>query len=180
MSMNKKKWFTLIEMLIVLLIIGILLAIGFSLNWNSVDQLRTKSSVEELSSFFDTKFLQIQASNYENWQAYLGIDITLSWWATYIPYVYHLSWEDVSSNFYWETFTIMQITWTDAANWDQQYWSVTIQYVPFTPACKLIWNEILLDKVFFSARPRGLKVACFELDKDYCKLRAIRCPWDKY
>lgn len=180
MSMNKKKWFTLIEMLIVLLIIGILLAIGFSLNWNSVDQLRTKSSVEELSSFFDTKFLQIQASNYENWQAYSGIDITLSWWATYIPYVYHLSWEDINSNFYWENFTIVQITWTDAANWDKQYWSVTIQYKPFTPTCELIGNEIHLDKVYFSAKPRSLKEACFELDKDYCKLRVIRCPWALY
>ncbi|MBR6907515.1 hypothetical protein IKN40_03295 [bacterium] len=53
-------------MLIVILIIGIMLAIGFSLNWNSIDQLRAKSSIEEISSFFDTKFLQIQASNYEN------------------------------------------------------------------------------------------------------------------
>ena len=177
MSMNKKKWFTLIEMLIVLLIIGIVLAIGFSLNWNSVDQLRTKSSVEELSSFFDTKFLQIQASNYENWKGYSGIDITLSWWATYIPYVYHLSWEDVSSNFDWEHFIIMQITWDN-----QALNNVTIQYVPFDPGCKFIWwdGTTEIQKVYFSARPRGLKLACFELDKDYCKLRAIRCPWDKY
>ena len=173
--MKKRKWFTLIEMLIVILIIGIMMAIGFSLNWNSIDQLRAKSSIEEISSFFDTKFLQIQASNYENWVAYSGIDITLSWWATSIDYVYHLNWWDVSWKFYWETFTIMEISWDN-----QPLNNITIQYVPFTPACKLIWNEILLDKVFFSARPRGLKLACFELDKDYCKLRAIRCPWDKY
>ena len=175
--MKKRKWFTLIEMLIVILIIGIMLGIGFLLNWNSVDQLRTKSSVEELSSFFDTKFLQIQASNYENWVAYSGIDITLSWWAISIDYVYHLSWWDVSGKFYWETFTIMEITWDN-----QHLDKVTIQYVPFNPGCKFIWwNEgPEINKLYFSAKPRGLKNACFEMDKNYCKLRAVRCPWDTY
>ena len=163
-------------MLIVILIIGIMLGIGFLLNWNSVDQLRTKSSVEELSSFFDTKFLQIQASNYENWVAYSGIDITLSWWATSIDYVYHLSWWDVSWKFYWETFTIMEISWGN-----QVLNNVTIQYIPFNPGCKFIWwDGTEINKLYFSAKPRGLKNACFEIDKNYCKLRAIRCPWDKY
>ena len=174
--MKKRKWFTLIEMLIVILIIGIMLGIGFLLNWNSVDQLRTKSSIEELSSFFDTKFLQIQASNYENWVAYSGIDITLSWWATSIDYVYHLNWWDVSEKFYWETFTIMKITWDN-----QHLDKVTIQYVPFNPGCTFIWwDGTVINKLYFSVKPRGLKNACFEMDKNYCKLRAIRCPWDTY
>ena len=174
--MKKRKWFTLIEMLIVILIIGIMLAIGFSLNWNSIDQLRAKSSVEELSSFFDTKFLQIQASNYENWVAYSGIDITLSWWATSIGYTYHLSWWDVNGNFYWETFTIMEISWDN-----QILGNVMIKYIPFNPGCTFVgWDGTEIHKVHFSAKPRGLKKACFELDKNYCKLRAIRCPWDKY
>ena len=174
--MKKRKWFTLIEMLIVILIIGIMLAIGFSLNWNSIDQLRAKSSIEEISSFFDTKFLQIQASNYENWVAYSGIDITLSWWATSIGYTYHLSWWDVNGNFYWETFTIMGISWDN-----QVLNNVTIQYVPFNPGCTFVWGDWTeIHKVYFSAKPRSLKKACFELDKNYCKLRAIRCPWDKY
>ena len=174
--MKRRKWFTLIEMLIVILIIGIMLAIGFSLNWNSVDQLRAKSSIEEISSFFDTKFLQIQASNYENWVAYTGIDITLSWWATSIGYVYHMSWWDVSWTFYWETFTIMDISWDN-----QVLGNVTIQYTPFNPGCKFIgWNWPEINKVYFTAKPRALKQACFELDKEYCKLKAIRCPNDPY
>ena len=174
--MKKRKWFTLIEMLIVILIIGIMLGIGFLLNWNSVDQLRTKSSIEELSSFFDTKFLQIQASNYENWVAYTGIDITLSWWAASIGYVYHMSWWDVSWTFYWETFTIMDISWDN-----QVLGNVTIQYTPFNPGCKFIgWNWPEINKVYFTAKPRALKQACFELDKEYCKLKAIRCPWALY
>ena len=179
--MIKKKWFTLIEMLIVILIIGIMLAIGFSLNWNSVDQLRAKSSIEEISSFFDTKFLQTQASNYENWLSYSWIDITLSVGATSIPYVYHLSWWDSESTFYWENFTITAITWSTSDDWDQTLENITVQYIPFSPNCTFNWwdgTEII--KVFFSAKPRSLKEACFELDKNYCKLKAIRCPWDKY
>jgi hypothetical protein len=108
--------------------------------------------------------------------AYSGIDITLSWWATSIDYVYHLNWWDVSEKFYWETFTIMKITWDN-----QHLDKVTIQYVPFNPGCKFICLDgTEINKLYFSAKPRGLKNACFEMDKNYCKLRAVRCPWDKY
>ena len=179
--MKKRKWFTLIEILIVIIIIWIMLAIGFSLNWNSVDQLRAKSSIEEISSFFDTKFLQTQASNYENWVAYTWIDITLSLNATSIPYVYHLSWNNSEGNFYWENFTITSISWATEVDWGKTLETVTIQYVPFSPGCEFIWGDgTEMTKIYFSAKPRGLKEACFELDKNYCKLKAIRCPWDKY
>jgi hypothetical protein len=108
--------------------------------------------------------------------AYSGIDITLSWWATSIDYVYHLNWWDVSEKFYWETFTIIEISWDN-----QPLNNITIQYVPFNPGCTFIWwDGTVVNKLYFSVKPRGLKNACFEMDKNYCKLRAIRCPWDTY
>jgi hypothetical protein len=72
----------------------------------------------------------------------------------------------------------MEISWDDQVLWD-----VTIKYIPFNPGCTFeskSGDGGAIHKLFFSAQPRGLKEACFELDKNYCKLRSIKCPWDKY
>ena len=179
--MKKKKWFTLIEMLIVILIIWILLAIGFSLNRNSIDQLRAKSSAEEISSFFDTTFLQTQASNYENWKAYSGIELIISWGASEIAYTYQLvntsdeePQEDIKRSFRWGWFTILWITWDETA-----LDSVTIHYTPFNPSCTFNWGTEI-NRIFLAAKSLGLRTACFEIDRNYCKLRTIRCANDPY
>jgi type II secretory pathway pseudopilin PulG len=183
--MKKKKWFTLIEMLIVILIIWILLAVGFSLNRNSIDQLRAKSTSEEISSFFDTTFLQIQASNYENWKPYTWIELILSWGSSEVAYTYQLaaSWdeepqENIQRFYRWGWFTILAITWSNST-WDTPLPSVSIQYVPFNPWCKFNWWEEY-RRIFIAAKALGLRTACFEIDRTYCKLRTIKCATDPY
>ena len=77
MKIKLKKAFTLIEILIVVVIIGVLLAIGMGLSRSSLEKLKVKSVSEEFAGFFDTIFLQVNASNYQNRLAYTRIELSL-------------------------------------------------------------------------------------------------------
>lgn len=182
--MKKRKGFTLIEILIVVVIIGILIGTGMTLNRWSLEKLRAKSAAEEVSSFFDTTFLQIQASNYQNGKSYSWIDLKLEKDAAVVPYVYHLNtksiseegWSTIEWSFGWE-FTITAITWEN--HWTQSALeSLTIKYLPFAPNCEFE-GQPEISRVYFSVKPRGLKNACFQLDKNYCKLKTILCEEDR-
>ena len=61
--MSIKKGFTLVEMLIVVVIVGILMLIWLWLNRNQLAQLKAATTVEEVHTNFDEIFLQILNSS---------------------------------------------------------------------------------------------------------------------
>ena len=61
--MSIKKGFTLVEMLIVVVIVGILMLIWLWLNRNQLAQLKAATTVEEVQTSFDEIFLQILNSS---------------------------------------------------------------------------------------------------------------------
>lgn len=61
--MSMKKAFTLVEMLIVVVIVGILMLIWLWLNRNQLAQLKAATTVEEVHTSFDEIFLQILNSS---------------------------------------------------------------------------------------------------------------------
>ena len=61
--MSMKKGFTLVEMLIVVVIVGILMLIWLWLNRNQLAQLKAATVVEEIRTSFDEIFLQILNSS---------------------------------------------------------------------------------------------------------------------
>lgn len=64
--MSIKKGFTLVEMLIVVVIVGILMLIWLWLNRNQLAQLKAATVVEEVHTSFDEIFLQIlNSSSYQ-------------------------------------------------------------------------------------------------------------------
>lgn len=77
MKKRIKRGFTLFETLILIVIIGILLTIGAGLSRHNLEKLKVKSVSEEFIGFFDTIFLQVNASNYQNGVAYTEIEFTL-------------------------------------------------------------------------------------------------------
>lgn len=77
MKLQLKKAFSLLEILVIIVIIGILLTIGMGLNWNNLEKLKVKAVQEEITTFFDKIFLQVNAYNYQNGLAYTEIELTL-------------------------------------------------------------------------------------------------------
>lgn len=71
----KKKAFTLVEIVIVLIIIGILMAIVMGLNRSSIDLLQNKTTNEKVISFFDNIFTQVNSSQYIAEEKYDRIEI---------------------------------------------------------------------------------------------------------
>lgn len=174
--------------MVVIVVIGILLAAWLSLNWWSLEKLRAKASSEQVSSFFDTVFLQIQASNYEQWKSFTGVDIVIEKWKNAFDYIYHLKKDDTTEGgsyewdvsipwAYWGKFVVSDLSWDVIGDLDK----VTVSYTPFHPECTFsiedsIGIKNLEDKhIFFSVQPRSLKKSCFEINSKYCKVQSIAC-----
>lgn len=164
------KGFTLIEMLIVVVVIGILTAVGMGLSWSSLEKLKVKAVNEEFAGFFDTLFLQVNASNYYQWKPFSGITLKLSVWENQIPYAYWLrEWDELS--------------WTFAGKFEiaalsgdgEQLSSVEMLYLPFSPECSISHEGKAFSHLTFSIRSRGTSQACFEIAQEYCKLKMITC-----
>lgn len=75
--MPSKKAFTLIEIVIVVVIIGILMLIGMGLNRSQLKSLKVSTAVEALESRFDTFLLQNMNSNYHQGHLYQKAEIEL-------------------------------------------------------------------------------------------------------
>ncbi len=170
MKQRLKRGFTLIEILIIIVIIGILLTLGMGLSRNSLEKLKVKSVSEEFAGFFDTIFLQVNASNYQNGLAYSGIELTLLKGKNQIEYTYQLE----NSEFLTWTF-VGKFEITELSGDQATLEELKIKYQPFTPACELLGGETHFEQLDFSVRPRGREEACFRLEKAYCKLQALPC-----
>ena len=182
-----KKGFTLVEIIIVIVIIWILMAIGLGVNRGSIEKMKAKTATEQVTTIFDTVFLQVQASNYQMWNPYTGISLTLSWGANSVSYVYEIDQtrvpdaQNIERTANWD-FSISTITTT----WDfrnpqpeNKLDAVTIYYIPFLTTCEIKDSSNKdYNKIYFSVRPKGYKEACFSLNSKYCKLLAISCNDD--
>lgn len=170
MKRYSKRAFSLMEIIVIVVIISILLAIGIGLNRDSLERLKIKAVNEEFSGFFDTIFLQVNASNYQNGLAYTGIELSLQTGANQIWYTYQLENSEFLTWVFAWTFEITGLS-GDQATLEK----ATVKYKPFTPACELLAGEKSFDQLSFSVRPRGREEACFKLEKAYCKLQALPC-----
>ncbi len=67
MKQRLKRGFTLIEILIIIVIIGILLTLGMGLSRNSLEKLKVKSVSEEFAGFFWYDFSSSQCFKLSKW-----------------------------------------------------------------------------------------------------------------
>lgn len=167
-----KKAFTLLEMLVVIVIVGILLAIGLGLSRENLEKLKAKAVSEEITGLFDMVFLQVNATNYQEKLNYTGIQLTLSKAANQIPYVYLGESDELTS----QSGTLAgKFLITKLQIDEEEVEELKVLYQPFSPTCSLLSTDKEGKTAFFAVQPQGRKEACFQLNADYCRIQAVEC-----
>ena len=187
----KKKWFTLIEMLIVIVIIGILLSLSMWISWDRIRVLKTKSVTEQFIYNYNNLYSKNLLTNYYDWEMYENLVIRMSKWDEKLRYYYKLYpsedlWEQsmevdpfwLSERVQWWTYVIDKIFFNG-----NKSTTLNDSYLVFDPYkiwCKILSNYT--DEGASSYNTLNIDVLvntnnkyCFKISSNLCKLETIDC-----
>ena len=182
-----KKWFTLVEMLIVIVIIGILLTLSMRISWDRVQILKTKSVWEQVVYNYNNLYAKNLLTNYYNWEMYDNMAIRFWEWDTKLYYLYKMYSNEKTAQdnnpwlceiVQWGKYSI------DGLYFDWSKNSVKNAYAIFEPY--KIWcilsNEYPNDESIHSYKKLKIDLLvntnnryCFEISSDLCKLQVANC-----
>ena len=173
--------FTLIEMVIVLVIIGILLMATLYLSWNQIQKVRDKTVKESILAEMQSRYSRNLWSSSFAWKMYETMDVTFLKWTGHIDFKYNLrDDEETVENTFTDKFLIKSIVGNYSAsdyNPDNinDKDSVTLQYSPYQISCKIWgWEEEEPQEennnVVMIIRVNDSRDYCFEVQKKNCRL----------
>lgn len=175
--MNNKKnrdWFTLIEMVIVIVIMTLMLGLSMNFGAKRIAELKYQTSKEQFVNDINNLYSESLTSNYYNQKRYALLDISLASWSKIRDYTY------VDSD--------GQIVFSGAGQIDKMFLSNifinknqsqnqngTINIKPYTLWCKISFTEnektatwSVLE--FWLTSDDTQKTYCFEIKSNNCKL----------
>lgn len=185
----KKKWFTLIEMLIVIVIIGILLTLSMRISWDRIQILKTKSVWEQVVYNYNNLYAKNLLTNYYERDMYDNMVIRFVWWDTKLYYYYKTGSDVVESTadnnprlseiVQWWKYEVEKIYFDWNKNTNESY----VVFEPYKIWCKLLnkdpkdFDDSVLE---YNALNIDLLVNwknkyCFKISKDLCKLEVVDC-----
>lgn len=168
-----KKFFTLIEMLIVVIIVWILAMISLRLWWNYISKIQFKSDKEELLLNYNKTLSQSLSSNNISWQKYNLIWIELVDTSDRFD-LYYFSWTDIwkikSNRLNYSNFKNFKLNWVSISTWYLFFESYKIW-------CKFQNNSIVDSwSLYFEIYSQSLNYSyCFDLFLNNCKLIEKKC-----
>ena len=173
----KKRWFTLIEILVVIVIISILLALSLGFTGNRVQILVDKYIQEEFVSNYNTLFSRNFLTNYYRENIYENLVIQIKeneWWFSYY-YKTGSEQNDIEKfSVEWGKSIIsdLQFTWWTSI---PSLTEVDIIFTPYTFWCVLsgastTWK--ILDMIFMLNND---KKYCYQINSNLCRLEKIVC-----
>ena len=178
----KKSWFTLIEMLIVIIIIAIILSFTMKFSGNRINLLNDKNVQEEFIAQYDKLYLTAMNTNYISWQIYDKLDIILKNWWTWIQYQYKL-WDNVVESWFSDL-----LNWKIEINVSQGDATVkkaplTITFTPYELWCSFSGNNTNStthakekDSRNFSIKINNTsREYCFSINKNVWRLMKAKC-----
>lgn len=173
----KKRWFTLIEMMIVIVIVSILLAMTLWISGNRVQTLKNKSVQEQFTYTYNSLFSRNLLTNYYNWQLYDEMRIHLSGWENRFSYSYRNNWEEIFSghdDIQGGKYVVDNIYFS--GDMDHKKPSADIIFQPYVLWCELheggrTW-DILKIKLILNDNENY----CVKINSDLCKLEKENCP----
>jgi len=172
----KKKWFTLIEMIIVIVIIAILLALSLWISGNRIQSLKNKSIQEQFAYKYNSLFSRNLLTNYYNWELYDKMTIHLNNEWNSFTYHYKHNEEDIFSDndgIQWGKYKVINLHF----DWEENHplQSVDINFEPYVLWCELsggnkTW-QILKVKLYVNDNENY----CIKINSDLCKLEKESC-----
>lgn len=163
------KAFTLIEMVIVLIIMGIMLMFTLSLSWQQIQKVKDKAVKEAILTEMQTRYSRNLWSSSFAWNMYSTMDVTMKQWENKIDFVYHGKKEDIQNTFM-DHFEIKYITFDANSEKPKGESSLNIKYSPYKISCE-IWNN--KPSVVIIAHVNNNKDYCFEIKQKNCRLTEI-------
>jgi prepilin-type N-terminal cleavage/methylation domain-containing protein len=182
--------FTLIEMVIVLVIIGILLMATLYLSWDQIQKVRDKTVKESILAEMQSRYSRNLWSSSFAWKMYETMDVTFSWWENKIDFEYKAKnneegWENGENgengenikNTFTDKFEIKYITknYYDSSIPLSGVNNIKLTYSPYQITCK-IWgweeeeNQGENNNVVMIIRVNDSRDYCFEVQKKNCRL----------
>lgn len=158
------KAFTLIEMIIVLIIIGILLLATLYLSWEQIQKVRNKTVKEAILSEWQSRYSSNLSSSYFGSIWYKDMNVGLEKWKNDINFEYmdreHEN--EKLENTFVDNFNIKYIK----ADNDVKD-NINLTYQPYQIKCK-IWENY--DSVKLVININDNKDYCFEINNKNCRL----------
>lgn len=174
-----KKWFTLIEMLIVIIIISILLAFTIGISWDRIQMLKTKSVQEQFVYNYSSLFSRNLLTNYNNWKLYDYLLIQLPLWWKNITYSYkyfddtEYLWAD---RVQWGKYEIKNLSFDGNQN-NKTLSMVNIKFKPYILWCEITSPDKTWEILNIDLLVNDGKLSCFQINSNYCRLEKRECDW---
>lgn len=157
-----KKGFTLIEMVIVLLVVGILMAATMRFGSNRIVDLRAQSLKEQFIGYYNELYSQNMTSSFRDGKKYQQLTMTFE-----TDMWYQVDWgEKKLSPFVFRGLML------DSG----EVWSVQIVFTPYVLWCPLVSDGNTGNVFTFQMYvAENAKQYCFEIKSETCKLIEQRC-----
>lgn len=169
----RKRWFTLIEILLVIVIISILLALSLGLTGGRVQILEEKYIQENFVSNYNTLFSRNFLTNYYRDNVYDNLVVRIKWWTGWFSYSYNNAWgESIEQDFVrWDKYYITGLFLKGSAISD-----VDIIFKPYKFWCTLsgsngTWG--ILSMMFLMKKNE--KKYCYSINSNLCRLEKKNC-----
>ena len=167
----KKRWFTLIEIMIVIVIVSILLALTLWISGNRIQILKNKSVQEQFTYTYNSLFSRNLLTNYYNWQIYDEMVIDLSKWENKFSYSYKNNWEDIFSGYddvQWGKYMINGIYLGD-----NETQNANIIFQPYVLGCELHGGDRTWNIMKIKIKLNDNEDYCVTINSDLCKKRIV-------
>ena len=171
---HKYSAFTLIEMVIVLVIMGILLLVTLNLSWEQIQKVKDKTVKESIIAEMQSRYSRNLWSSSFGGTMYDHLDVDFSTGSNKIEFSYY-TWandDPFLTNSLIDNFEVKYITRNYSFDWSypESIKKIKLRYSPYKIFCK-IWENDESDKnVVIVTRVNDSRDYCFEIKQKNCRL----------
>ena len=170
----KTKAFTLIEMVIVLLIMGVIVMLFASLTGNQIQRLHHKTVKEQILSSYQLQYSKNLTSSIFGGVSYETMKVTFTAGEDAVEFSYDTLGEPLPSFSMREDFVRDRIITHPYSQMGERRTipSVTLTMTPYHIACSI--GETL-SQIVLVAQIKEQDYTCFEISSKTCRMREVQC-----